>query len=296
MSDHLSWTLRVVLMLVGLVLTLLLCRGLAIINQPLTENGIGRILLSEGSPEEAMHVFSEPKWQAVALYRAGRYTRSIGAFSEDRELRSLYNIGNAYAQLGRYDEAVEVFEEVIRTDSEHEDARFNLELVRKAAALARNRNEQGDSGLANRNDDSTPEATDLPAEESAQQDIIQTVRNQPSEQASEDLREDETTDDGKSEHAAADDGAQSAGQAGQAGDDTDRNDVPQSATSLEDDGEQTAELPSKNLTQQYLNEEKSIEGDMAEEILLRHINDRPRIVLKARLRMALKRATEEGNQ
>lgn len=298
MSYWLPWIARIGLALAALVLTLLLCRGLAIVAQPLTENSVGRILLSENKPQEAMHVFAESQWQAVAFYRAGRFNRAIGAFSDGRDMRSLYNIGNAYAQLGRYDEAVAVYEDVISEEPEHEDARFNLELVRKAAALARKNTEQGDSGLANNNDQSNPEATDEPADESEQQDIIQTVRNQPTDESSEEQSDEEVADDGKSEQAPAGDNAQSGGQSGEPGDESDRQDTPQTAASLaDDDNEQAADFPADSLTQQRSNDDKELmEGDMAEEILLRHIKDQPRIVLKARLRMALKRAQEEAGQ
>ncbi len=297
MSVYLPWAVRLLLALSGLLLTLLLGRALAIVQQPLTENSVGQILLAENKPEEAMHVFSDSRWQAVALYRAGRFNRSIGAFSEGRDIRSLYNIGNAYAQLGRYDEAVAVFEDVISEQPEHEDARFNLELVRKAAALARKNNEQGDSGLANNNDQGNPEATDQPADESQQQDIIQTVRNQPTDRPGEEQSEEEVADDGDSEQASAGADAQSGGQSGKPGEENERQDVPQTAASLaDDDNDQAADLPADSLTQQRPSEQQSMEDDMADEILLRHIKDRPKVVLKARLRMALKRVQEAAAQ
>lgn len=287
---------RLLLLLAALVAAIAMSRGIALISQPLNENVVGRILLSENRPDEAMYVFESPAWQGVAMYRAGRFNRAIGAFSNDRDLRSLYNIGNAYAHLGRYDEAVQVFEDVLIEEPDHEDARFNLELVRQAAALSRSRNDSGDGGLENRDNETTPDLSEQPTPESVREDIIQTERNQPTPDQGDQETGEEVADDAAGEQSPANDGGQSGGQSGTPGKESDREEAPQSATSLSDDEDDAAEIDADGLTQQNQSENSEVEEQIAEQILLRHIKDEPRIVLKARLRMAFNRSREESSQ
>ena len=126
------------LMIVGLVLAslavaLVLGRWLAVIQAPLTRHAVAIGLLDKGAPDEAAHVFETPIWQGVALYRAGRYHRAVGAFVTDDSVTGLYNMGNAYTRLGLYRGAIAAYETVLQRQPNHEDAHFNLELVKRAA-------------------------------------------------------------------------------------------------------------------------------------------------------------------
>jgi len=285
---------RLLVVLLVLIATIAVSRGVALISQPLNENLVGRILLSENRADEAMYVFESPAWRGVALYRAGRFNRAIGEFSNDRNIRSLYNIGTAYAQLGRYDEAVQVYEDVLTEEPNHEDARHNLELVRQAAALSRSGNDSGNAGLENRDNETTPDRSEQPRSESVREDIIQTERNQPTSDEGEEETNEETADDEGADHNPGNDGSQSGGQAGTPGQQSERELAPKSATSLSDDDEPAAELPLDSLTQQNPSKSDASEDQIAEKILLRHIKDDPKVVLRARLRMAFNRSLEDS--
>ena len=93
---------------------------------------MARNLLENGAPDEAAHLFETPLWQGVALYRAGRYHRSVGAFVMDDSITGLYNMGNAYVRLGLYRGAITAYQTVLERRPGHEDAHYNLELVRAA--------------------------------------------------------------------------------------------------------------------------------------------------------------------
>ena len=86
--------------------------------------------LEEGSPADAAALFDDTEWRGVARYRAGDYSGSAAEFAESGDTRSLYNLGNAMAQMGQYDSAIDAYEQVLEMEPDNEDARYNLDFVR----------------------------------------------------------------------------------------------------------------------------------------------------------------------
>lgn len=274
------------LLLIAVLLALLFGRWLAIIQKPPTRQAVGERLLAHGRADEAAHLFEDQLWKGVALYRSGRYHRAVGAFVTDDSLTGLYNMGNAYAHLGLYEGAVAAYEAVLARMPGHEDARYNLDLVREAAARERELEEQA------RN---TEEAGDW--EDGLQQE----PEEQGGEQDSSAKRDDDAP--GSSEES----GEETAGQEPAQSDD-----APMSTESAggSDQQSETAEAPNFTLTSDKEDENADLspgeedlenrpvapglidrlrEEDIADEIVLRRIEDDPALVLKARLTMALRK-------
>ncbi|KOR28045.1 hypothetical protein TI05_17715, partial [Achromatium sp. WMS3] len=78
--------------------------------------------------------FTDHYRKGVAQYRAGDFHGA--AISFERVSRSgirhdaLYNLGNARFQLGDFVGAIAAYENVLQLDPKHEDAAYNLALVR----------------------------------------------------------------------------------------------------------------------------------------------------------------------
>ncbi len=104
----------------------------------------GYALYERGEYSAAARLFSDPYRRGVALYRFGDYQGAerafdqalTGPFAEDAR----YNLGNARFKLGDYAGAAEAYEGVLAQNPAHEDAAYNLALVR--AMLARLEQEQ----------------------------------------------------------------------------------------------------------------------------------------------------------
>ncbi len=96
----------------------------------LNKNQQAQRALEEGNPADAAALFEDTEWRGVARYRAGDYTGSAREFAASGDVRNLYNLGNAMAQQGEYDAAIDAYEEVLEMDPGNEDARYNLDFVR----------------------------------------------------------------------------------------------------------------------------------------------------------------------
>lgn len=80
--------------------------------------------------ERAAARFRDPAWKASSYYRAGNFEEALKHFAGS-DAESLYNQGNALAKSGKIEEAIKNYEKVLETVPEHEDARFNLEYLKK---------------------------------------------------------------------------------------------------------------------------------------------------------------------
>lgn len=85
----------------------------------------------KGDFNTASQKFDDQKWKASAAYKNGEYEKSATIFSAFDDTENLYNYGNALAKSGKIKEAIEKYEEVLKQNPEHEDAKFNLEYLKK---------------------------------------------------------------------------------------------------------------------------------------------------------------------
>ena len=98
-------------------------------NLWLNKNQQAQKLLRDGNAVEAVELFDDAEWQAVARYRAGDFAGSAAQFAEQGDSRNLYNLGNAMAFQGELDAAINAYGRALEIDPDDEDAQYNLELV-----------------------------------------------------------------------------------------------------------------------------------------------------------------------
>ncbi|OAI22121.1 vWA domain-containing protein [Methylomonas koyamae] len=81
--------------------------------------------------QQAAEQFRDQAWRAAAQYKAGQYEQAAETLQHADSAEGHYNRGNALALAGRLPEAVEAYREALRLDPQHQDARYNKELVEK---------------------------------------------------------------------------------------------------------------------------------------------------------------------
>ncbi len=106
--------------------------------------------LNEGSAADAAALFEDTEWRGVARYRAGDYAGSAAEFAESGDARNLYNLGNAMAQQGELDAAIDAYEQVLEMEPGNEDARYNLDFVRNLKEQ-QEQQQQGDDQQSTQN-------------------------------------------------------------------------------------------------------------------------------------------------
>ncbi len=85
-----------------------------------------------GNTGEAAKLFENPEWKAAAAYKNKDYAGAAQQYAGKNSVSDQYNYANALARQGKLDEAIVAYEKVLKTDPKHEDARYNLDVVKKA--------------------------------------------------------------------------------------------------------------------------------------------------------------------
>ncbi len=136
-----------------------------------------------GDVKQAAERFIDPAWKGVAQYRAGDYQGALQSLETQKDLNSLYNKGNALARLGQYPEAIKAYEEALQLKPDHEDARYNRDLIRQALKQSQN---QPSAGEQNRHQ--AQEEQQSAGESENKQDAEQQPTPTQAEQPEEDQR------------------------------------------------------------------------------------------------------------
>ena len=285
------------LVIIAVVIALVFGRWLAIAQGPLTRHAVARNLLESGAPDKAAHVFETPIWQGVALYRAGRYHRAVGAFVNDDSVTGLYNMGNAYARLGLYRGAITAYETVLQRQPDHADARHNLELVRSAAKRAQELEEEArQTETAGSWEDGLREREEQGEPETASSDQADDGEESDPSAAPEDLAQDEDAQVGAGETAAPESqiAGEHAGGSEKEGEQAEASVFSLSGREDQDTDDLSPEGANAEQAEVIGGEiDRAREEAMADEILLRRIKDDPALVLRARLNMALRKQKAE---
>lgn len=125
---------------VGTLWLLLLGTGFGILNpQPLQAAPTTSLSVQESQAWQAYQQgrylaaardFKDPLWRGNAWYRAGDYAQAAAAYASATSATAHYNRGNALVQLGNLVAAEQAYLAALAKESNHEDARYNLALLR----------------------------------------------------------------------------------------------------------------------------------------------------------------------
>jgi len=140
---------------------------------------LGEAALQQGKPEIAADLFNNPEWKAAAQYKAQKYQQAAETLSTLDTAEANYNRGNALAKAGQVEQAISAFERTLQLQPEHEDAKYNLDLLKQAKQdadknQADNKQQQdpqqdGEDTSENNTDDKNSQTQDSQSQNSQQQ-------------------------------------------------------------------------------------------------------------------------------
>ncbi|MDX8388831.1 MAG: VWA domain-containing protein [Ghiorsea sp.] len=120
-----------------------------------TNNQQGEALMAQKQYEQASSIFDDSAWKASAAYRDGNFERVLQAINniDKPSLDDLYNKGNALAQLGKPDEAIKAYDEVLKLEPTHQDALANKNLLEKLKQEQSDKNQEKKEQEKNKQDE-----------------------------------------------------------------------------------------------------------------------------------------------
>jgi len=84
--------------------------------------------------QNAAEQFENSQWQGSSHYKAGNYQEALDAFKEGEQANSansLYNQGNALAQMQQFDQAIGSYEKALNKNPDLQDAKDNIEKIKQ---------------------------------------------------------------------------------------------------------------------------------------------------------------------
>lgn len=96
---------------------------------------LGEFALNDGDYDKAISTFKDPYRKGVAYYKAGNFEAAEKMFRNSSRLDvssdASYNLGNALARQQKFQEAIEVYESLLKKMPDHKKAKENVEIVKK---------------------------------------------------------------------------------------------------------------------------------------------------------------------
>jgi Ca-activated chloride channel family protein len=140
----------------------------------------------KGDYAKAIEKFDgEPDWQAAAHYKAGEYEKALKTYQSQTEQTAdnIYNQGNTLAQAGQLKEAIAAYQQALKLDPKHEDAKYNKELIEKELEKQQPKQDQNQEQKSDQNKEQQSDKQQSSENKNAQSDQQQdSQKNQQSEQ------------------------------------------------------------------------------------------------------------------
>lgn len=123
------------------------------------EDQLGKEAFDQGNYEKALEKFKDPYRQGVAQYKAGHFTEAEKLFQESERPEvatdALYNLGNAFANQRKLEQAVATYEKVLEKAPDHAKAKHNLEIVKKMLEQEQKKNQEKKEDKKNNENDNS---------------------------------------------------------------------------------------------------------------------------------------------
>jgi Ca-activated chloride channel family protein len=111
-------------------------------------------------PAKAAEHFNNPKWKASSLYKAGDYQGALDIWQQFDDAQSLYNQGNALAQLQQLDQAIAAYDAALKKQPDLEDAKANKAILEKLNQDQQNKNESDSQENSDKQNQESGEQSD----------------------------------------------------------------------------------------------------------------------------------------
>lgn len=167
-----------------------------------------RALFEQGEFERSRALDPDSELAASAAYRAGDYGAAAELYQKFDSARAHFNRGNALAQAGQLQKAIEAYDEALKRAPDLEDAEYNRQIVQQALqqqqsnpAQDGDQQQQSDEGNSSQQDQQ-PSGEGEQSPESGNEDS-QGEQGQPSEQSRQDGQQPDSEQESNSANDAS---------------------------------------------------------------------------------------------
>jgi Ca-activated chloride channel family protein len=159
----------------------------------------------QGQPKKASELFDRADWKGSSFYRSGDYENALNQWQGIDSESVNYNRGNALAKLGKLQEALETYDEVLLENPQHIDAKHNRQLVKDALKQQQEKqSKQDESDAKDREQSSQSGQGQKPSDSDGQQSSDPSEKNQNQSNSNTDSEFDTDAQEAQAEQSQAD--------------------------------------------------------------------------------------------
>lgn len=188
----------------------------------------GSEAFGKGEFTQASQAFKDSNWKAAADYRSGNFSAAASEYASINTPLKDYNLGNALAKSGEFEAALNAYDAFLKQEPEHQNAKFNRDLVAKLLEQQKKEEEQKKEEQKQQQDQQQNQSGDK-----------QDQQNQAGEQQDDQQKQDQSGGEQKDQQQAQSGEQQDdQQQQSQSGSEQDKQQQAQSGEQQEDSGEQ----------------------------------------------------------
>jgi len=241
----------------------------------------------------AAEQFENSQWQGSAHYKAGNYEEALNAFKQGEEASSatsLYNQGNALAQMQAFEQAIESYEKALAQDPDLQDAKDNIEKIKQQQKQQEQQEQQEQQqGDQSKKDDSQEDNKDKQEQGDNQDKPSQSQDEQSSDDQSQAQQSQEKNEPNDTKNNDKE----------QNGESEDANQEPQEKESEQKQSnanktQEQVEQEEKKTASQIAAEQQEKETDQKHQQLLNKVTDDPYLLLRNKMQIEYQKRKQNG--
>lgn len=147
--------------------------------------------MNQGNPQQAASLFESPQWKASAQYKGQNFTGAAEVFQSDPSDQGRYNLGNALAKQGSYEQAIQAYSDALELNPNHEDAQFNKQLVEELLESQQQQDQEQGNEDENQPSDESEESQDNENKERNEEDSQEQSKDQQQDESEEEQSSEE---------------------------------------------------------------------------------------------------------
>lgn len=250
--------------------------------------------LEHGDAKDAQTLARDPALRGAAAYRSEDYPGAIDAYAATDGATGQYNLGNALAKAGRYQEAIAAYDQALAMQPDFPQASANRKAVQDWLEHQPPQSQSGDSDDGQGQQDSSSDSQQGQGRQKDEQqdpasDDTDPPQGEPDESQADDASEGEQKDDGQTD-PAQDGEEESDADASQDG--QDRQNYAEEMQQALEEGQEHGDEESRLAP---LSTEEA-ERQQAMEHLLQRVPDDPGGLLRRKFQLELQRRQRDGDR
>lgn len=141
-------------------------------NAFLNKNQQGAELFADKDYAQSAETFKNKEWKAAAQYRNNDFEGVLNTLDGINTAYAHYNRGNAFFNLGQFDNAIKAYDEALALNPDFDDALYNKTIGEQAKKRKEQQNQQGEQNKQNqqeKNDSNSQSSSDSSKDSQEQQ-------------------------------------------------------------------------------------------------------------------------------